>query len=1065
MPRPQLLLLLLGLSLGPTGSSTKAELVRQLSISPCLGLPGGAAAQSSQQRWLRHISGNQRGDFRLQLAGSGSCVSLNGTDHQQTLTLAPCTSGENDPSQLWAASVDPKAGKGFICASAAAISCDGSPTGLPCCLSAAGGAIAAGTSLNTYRRCNNGPPCTNQQWRWSNESAKHLLLEANGLCVTAGEPVPPPPPGPRPGPAPPPGPTPARPFAPAPPYRDSALDCGIRALAFNASVRGLAAGAAVRLSDVERIRSALALQRCPAEMLDVWQQSKTGTAPAGRHSLTVAVLGSDNMGDGSANRPLRTIAEALRRLRAWRANAAGRRVALAVIFLRAGTHEHSRPIVMTAADSYTSIEPHPDNTEGVTLSGGSKIQAKFQLSHIIQGQDTAVLVTNVHPMTHATELFTVNGTRLTRARWPNLSDGEHATGELTRLLSPSTGSDVLPPLGRIVQPIPGDFTQWISADPYTFPHFAYYEGGSLAERYAFHRSPAAVSYPEEDSAGNTGLSYNKQSISANLSQWHSQASEPVLHLQDASHGTSHMTFEVDAGNGSFHFKAGGWHISPGVGGSEYYVDDVLAELDRPGEFYHDAEQQRLWLGVKRSDAAQLIAGSMELWAAQTEVLLNYTGASQAEPIRGVGISGITVAHTQVDWGVGDAGTVEFHRWEELSNGDHAISRRGAIILENVEAASVRDCRFESVGGTAVVISRHGRNVSIVGNVIQAPGDTGVSLAGSFANGSSVGVAHPAGIRVSGNLVSEVGVYSRQGSCYWSGISGSIRDEPAMSVSNNTCFHSARHGFEINDGFGGGSVFERNVVFSCMQLTVDGGPVHSWNRMPYLQEQVDGTFSIQPKQNLVRQNIIINNGLDWDPAACQARFCHEVDDGSAHWTYDSNVLAYGTFGNWLGSNNHVRNNLIVRADLSGTDDVSIDSPACLWSYFTNPRYWQEHGGNNTFRSNTCIHWFGDLYDYGQYWAPSDTRGRRLQSHGHVPPPYVHSQCDPAQINISAWPSSDNTFMSVAEPRVRCGDTSWTMRDWRALGFDNGSRVLALPNSTVWPASVVEGILIRARGLLG
>ena len=95
----------------------------------------------------------------------------------------------------------------------------------------------------------------------------------------------------------------------------------------------------------------------------------------------------------------------------------------------------------------------------------------------------------------------------------------------------------------------------------------------------------------------------------------------------------------------------------------------------------------------------------------------------------------------------------------------AISRRAAVLLENIENASVRGCRFESVGGTAVVVSRHARDVSITGNVVLAPGDTGVSLAGSFANGTSKGVAHPAAINVTGNLVSEVGTYSRQGSCF------------------------------------------------------------------------------------------------------------------------------------------------------------------------------------------------------------------------------------------------------------------------------------------------------------
>ena len=130
-------------------------------------------------------------------------------------------------------------------------------------------------------------------------------------------------------------------------------------------------------------------------------------------------------------------------------------------------------------------------------------------------------------------------------------------------------------------------------------------------------------------------------------------------------------------------------------------------------------------------------------------------------------------------------------------------------------------------------------------------------------------------------------------------------------------------------------------------------------MPYVQQQRDGSYDIQPKQNIVEHSLIINNGADWDPARCQARFCHEVDDGSSFWTYRRNVLAYGAFGNWLGGNNHVEGNFLLRADLSGTDDITIDSPTCHWSMFENPKYWQRHGSNNTFTNNICLHWFGDM----------------------------------------------------------------------------------------------------------
>ena len=174
----------------------------------------------------------------------------------------------------------------------------------------------------------------------------------------------------------------------------------------------------------------------------------------------------------------------------------------AAVLLRAGVHSHSSPIILTPDDSGVSIEPHPADTGRVTLSGGVRIDAKFRLSHYVGA--TAVLVADVAAgLVHATELFAANGTRLTRARWPNAAEAA-ASGSLAPLANESEDENKnenkdeskdkdegeVQPLGTIVQPFEGDFAEWIPAEPYTFPHFAYVEGGSLAERYAYHRSPA-----------------------------------------------------------------------------------------------------------------------------------------------------------------------------------------------------------------------------------------------------------------------------------------------------------------------------------------------------------------------------------------------------------------------------------------------------------------------------------------------------------------------------------------------------------------------------------------------
>eukprot|EP01051_Picozoa_sp_SAG22_P024182 SAG22_NODE_6587_length_835_cov_1.046196_1_plen_206_part_00 len=120
---------------------------------------------------------------------------------------------------------------------------------------------------------------------------------------------------------------------------------------------------------------------------------------------------------------------------------------------------------------------------------------------------------------------------------------------------------------------------------------------------------------------------------------------------------------------------------------------------------------------------------------------------------------------------------------------------------------------------------------------------------------------------------------------------------------------------------------------------------------------------------------------------------------------------------------------------------------------------------SFVNNTCLHWFGDVYSYGQYWQPSAAaEQRRLQATGRVPPPFVHTKCDQSLITRSAWPSANNTIMAVAQPRVRCGDKRWTMAEWQALGFDADSKIVRLPNATTWSAEVVNTIMTRVRSTL-
>ena len=228
---PLVLLLLLLAVAASAPSSAATPLVRLLSVEAC-------RTGNASQRWVRYPSGDQQGDYRLQLGGSTLCAVLNHSAGEQTLRLAACSAGEKDDLQLWADSTDPRAGKGFVCAASSRIACDGGHASLPCCLSIDGGSSSVHAPVNLYQRCTNGPPCINQQWHSSSNDTSQHLVAADGFCLTAGAPSAPLPPSPSP--QPPPTPPASEPYAPAPPYRDSALDCAVRSLAFTMALRSLA---------------------------------------------------------------------------------------------------------------------------------------------------------------------------------------------------------------------------------------------------------------------------------------------------------------------------------------------------------------------------------------------------------------------------------------------------------------------------------------------------------------------------------------------------------------------------------------------------------------------------------------------------------------------------------------------------------------------------------------------------------------------------------------------------------------------------------------------------------
>lgn len=272
-------------------------------------------------------------------------------------------------------------------------------------------------------------------------------------------------------------------------------------------------------------------------------------------------------------------------------------------------------------------------------------------------------------------------------------------------------------------------------------------------------------------------------------------------------------YSFAGGVGTFAFNRGGWQDargSPDAG--DLYVENVLEELDAPGEWFYDARTASLllyWNGTGGPD------GSVVVVASPAQVLFNATG-DQAAPVRNVAFLGL---------GFRDTAHTYFEPHSMPSAGDWALARTAALIFEGTEGINVSGCVFERLDGHAVLISGYARNASVADNEMAWLGASGVVLWGRT-TGDPLGVDgwdatsgdQPRYTVVARNFVHEVGIWQKQSSLLFQAkTSDSL-------VEGNIFFNGPRAAINQNDGMAGGNVVTRNVLLNTCRESGDHGPL-------------------------------------------------------------------------------------------------------------------------------------------------------------------------------------------------------------------------------------------------
>jgi parallel beta-helix repeat protein len=327
-------------------------------------------------------------------------------------------------------------------------------------------------------------------------------------------------------------------------------------------------------------------------------------------------------------------------------------------------------------------------------------------------------------------------------------------------------------------------------------------------------------------------------------------------------------------------------------GDRYFVENVLEELDSPGEWYLDRQAGILYYWPKQP------LREVEITAPATGRLVQFEGdPAKNETLNNVRFSGLTF--TETDYGPDD-GCVGY---KEGSNG--VVYMRGAV------NCAVANCRFVSNGKAAVVL-QGGRANTVSGNDISDSAEGGIILLDSAAN------------TISDNHIHHLGAVYKH-------VAGVVVRGPGSQdnvVAHNLIHNITRWGVGLMET-GTGNVVEYNDMYNTSLETYDTGGIHAY--------QNDRQFNCH---TIIRYNLV-HDGVGYSSLMGLPIFDSRgiyIDGFSSGYTITHN-LCY-------------RNSASGGIFIQGGHDISITNniSACNGTIQYLHTNFMENGARNEFTSN-------------------------------------------------------------------------------------------------------------------
>lgn len=283
-------------------------------------------------------------------------------------------------------------------------------------------------------------------------------------------------------------------------------------------------------------------------------------------------------------------------------------------------------------------------------------------------------------------------------------------------------------------------------------------------------------------------------------------------------------------------------------GNRFYVENMLEELDQPGEWCFDTETSKLYFwppeGPMRDD---------EVTVPVTDRLIELR-ATTRDPVRYLRFHGLTFTQTLPVFPNPIPQQPDYVDCNRPNSGGYAL------YLENAEHCTVEDCRFDQVGGDAIRLHNYNAHNRIVGNEIMGAGGQGICLAyldfwpydfppvtrGKSKQLRSMSSRLPWAIGnvISRNHIHHCGIVDNFGAAIH--VHGLNCQDNV--IANNSIHDMPHHAIYFSMGFGR-SIIEYNDVHTLCLVMADAGGVYC-NRWCVLDDH-----EVLRNNNIIRYNFI------------------------------------------------------------------------------------------------------------------------------------------------------------------------------------------------------------------